>query len=231
MINEKNNKVVNCKNKNILVKICANKTIEDAKICIKAKVDFLGLLVGQNYNSTDFISKTQAKEIVDFVNKRILCVLVTHLTRANDIIKLSKFIGNDIIQLHSDISEQEVEKIKENLPNIKFIRLIHISRDGKIETDYKKFKFVDYFLLDSFNKQTHQVGGTGLVHDWNTDKELIKKLDKPTFIAGGLNPDNVANVIKIAKPAGVDVNSGCKLNGVKNENLVISFVQNAKGDC
>lgn len=228
MNNKENSNNFSCLSKNILVKICANKTIEDAKMCITAKADFLGVLVGQNYNSTDFISKEQAKEIVDFVNKRISCVLVTHLTKASEIIKLSKFIGNDFIQLHSNIDESEVKKIKRVLPDIKLIRLIHISKNGEIETNYKNFRFVDYYLLDSFNKQTHQVGGTGIVHNWNTDKELIKKLNKPTFIAGGLNPDNVASVIKIANPAGVDVNSGCKLDGVKNEKLVTSFVQNAK---
>ncbi len=57
---------------------------------------------------------------------------------------------------------------------------------------------------------------------------MIKKLDKPTFIAGGLTPENVANAIKTANSSGVDVNSGCKLNGTKNARLVEEFVYNAK---
>lgn len=82
--------------------------------------------------------------------------------------------------------------------------------DGTICTDYKKMKYVDYYLLDSFNLKTNQVGGTGLTHDWNKSGELIKQLDKPTFLAGGLNPDNVKIAIETARPYGVDVNSGCK---------------------
>ena len=81
-------------------------------------------------------------------------------------------------------------------------------------------KYVDYYLLDSFNLKTDQVGGTSLIHNWNIDRELIKQLNKPTFIAGGLTPQNVVSAIKTAKPSGVDVNSGCKLNGIKNEGLV-----------
>lgn len=211
-----------------LVKICANKSIEHAKMCLDAKADLLGILVGQNHNSTDFVDKEKAREIVNYVNHRAGCVLVTHLTDADEIIALTKFVGNDFIQLHSDISETEVKKIVNALPNIKLIRLIHVSQNGQIETDYEKFKFVDYYLLDSFNKSTDQVGGTGIVHDWNVDKKLIQKLNRPTFIAGGLNPNNVAKVIKIANPAGVDVNSGCKKNGVKNAELVKDFVTNAK---
>ena len=85
-------------------------------------------------------------------------------------------------------------------------------------------------LLDSFNLKTNQVGGTGLTHDWNKSYELIKQLDKPTFLAGGLNPNNVKEAIKTANPYGVDVNSGCKNEtGRKDNEKVKQFVKNAKG--
>ena len=71
-------------------------------------------------------------------------------------------------------------------------------------------------MLDSFNLKTNQVGGTGLTHDWNKSGELIKQLDKPTFLAGGLNPGNVKIAIETARPYGVDVNSGCKNEHGKN---------------
>lgn len=212
----------------MLVKICANKNINDAKMCIDAGADFLGILVGQKHVSTDFIDKYTAKEMVNFSKRKIKTVLVTHLINSDEIIELSQFIGNDVIQLHSNIDESEVEKIVKALPSIKLIRLIHISQKGQICTNYKTMKYADYYLLDSFNLETNQVGGTGLIHDWNIDRELIEKLNKPTFIAGGLTPKNVASAIKAAKPGGVDVNSGCKLNGIKNERLVKEFVFNAK---
>lgn len=212
----------------MLVKICANKNINDAKMCIDAGADFLGILVGQKHDSTDFIDKYTAKEMVNFSKRKIKTVLVTHLINSDEIIELSQFIGNDVIQLHSNIDESEVEKIVKALPNIKLIRLIHISQKGQICTNYKTMKYADYYLLDSFNLETNQVGGTGLIHDWNIDRELIEKLNKPTFIAGGLTPKNVASAIKAAKPGGVDVNSGCKLNGIKNERLVKEFVFNSK---
>ena len=71
-------------------------------------------------------------------------------------------------------------------------------------------KYADYYLLDSFNLKTNQVGGTGLTHDWYKSNELIKLLNKPTFLAGGLNQENVGEVIKISHSYGVDVNIGCK---------------------
>lgn len=196
---------------------------------LEAGADIIGILVGQEHTSNDFVDKYTAKEITDFVNNRCDVSLVTHLMNAKEIIELTKFIGNNTIQLHSDIEESEVEKIVKALPKIQLVRLIHISSDGEICTDYKKMKYADCYLLDSFNVKTNQVGGIGLTHDWNKSRELIKLLDKPTFLAGGLNPENVKNAIKLAQPYGVDVNSGCKnSDGVKDKDKVKKFVFNAK---
>ena len=212
------------------VKICANKNIYDAESSLIAGADIIGLLVGQEHTSNDFIDKEKAKEIVDYVNGRCDVSLVTHLKNADEIISLTKYIGNNIIQLHSNIEEKEVEKIKKELPNVKLVRLIHISKDGEIFSNIERMKYVDYYLLDSFNLETNQVGGTGLTHDWNKSSEIVKKLDKPVFLAGGLNPNNVQKAISIVNPYGVDVNSGCKTNGIKDRNKVIEFVRNAKFD-
>ena len=211
------------------VKICANTSIEEAQMCLDAGADIIGILVGQKHTSSDFVDKYKAKEICDYVNKRCDVSLVTHLTNADEIIDLTKFIGNNIIQLHSDISEKEVEKIKDACPNVELVRLIHVASDGTICTDYKNMKYADYYLLDSFNLKTNQVGGTGITHDWNKSRELIQELDKPTFLAGGLNPENVRLAIETAKPYGVDVNSGCKNeSGKKDKEKVKLFVKNAK---
>lgn len=213
----------------VKVKICANKSIEDAKMSIEAGADIIGILVGKQHESNDFVDKYKAKEITDYIGGRCDVSLVTHLTNADEIIELTKFINNNVIQLHSDIAENEVEKIVSALPNVKLVRLIHISQEGEIVTDYKRMKYADYYLLDSFNLKTNQVGGTGLTHDWNKSYELIKQLDKPTFLAGGLNPDNVQEAIKISQPYGVDVNSGCKNElGKKAAEKVKLFIENAK---
>ena len=210
------------------VKICANKNIYDAESCLLAGADIIGILVGQEHSSNDFITKEEAKEITKYINGRCDVSLVTHLEEADKIIKLTKYIGNNIIQLHSNIEETEVEKIKKELSNIKLVRLIHVSKDGKIKTNIKNMKYVDYYILDSFNLETNQVGGTGLKFNWEKGKEIIEKLNKPTFLAGGLNPENVKEAINIVNPYGVDVNSGCKTNGTKDRTKVIEFVRNAK---
>ncbi len=94
------------------VKICANRSIYDAESCLIAGADIIGLLVGQKHNSNDFINKETAKKIVEYIDGKCDVSLVTHLKDAKEIINLTRYIGNNIIQLHSDISEEEVKKIK-----------------------------------------------------------------------------------------------------------------------
>lgn len=190
------------------IKVCANKSVRDAKACIDAGVDIIGILVGND--NEDCVSKEIAKEICDYVNGRCDVSLVTRSINANEIIDLTNYIGNNIIQLHSNIIESEVEKIVNALPDIKLVRVIHISKDGNIYSNIPSIIYADWYLLDSYDTLNNTDGGTGTIHDWNLSKEIIDNLDRPAFLAGGLNPYNVLNAINITRPYGVDVNSGCK---------------------
>ncbi len=216
------------KERRMIIQIAGITNVEDAVFCVNAGIDIIGLLVGQKHNSNEFISKELAREIKLSLPKVAKTTLITHLDRASEIIEIAKYIGVDYIQLHSYIAETEVEKIHNALPLVKLIRLVHIN-DGKVLNDITGFKYVDFYFTDSINLKTNQFGGTGLVHDYNVDKMLVEKLDKPVFVAGGLTPENVADVIKLCHPYGVDVNSGCRgENGKRDRHKVLEFVKNAK---
>ena len=201
---------------------------QDALMCVDCGVDIIGLLVGQAHTSDDFITKEMAREIKVALPKNVKTTLITHLENAKEIIDIASFIDVDYIQLHSHLLESEVEIIQKALPNKKLLRLIHIDSDGTILNDISKIRFFDFYFTDSINTKTNQVGGTGLTHNLDTDKKLVESLSKPVFIAGGLNPTNVAEAVKICKPYGVDVNSGCRAtDGSRDKQKVIDFVKNA----
>lgn len=210
------------------VQMAGIRNVQDALNSVEVGVDIIGLLVGQNHTSDDFISKEQAREIKLALPKNIKTTLITHLEKADDIIEIASFIDVDYIQLHSHLPETEVETIKQALPNTKLLRLIHIAEDGTILNDLSKIKYVDFYFTDSINLKTNQVGGTGLLHSWETDKKLVETLDKPVFVAGGLTPENVGEIVKFCKPYGVDVNSGCRATGGGRDKLKMKqFVENA----
>lgn len=210
------------------IQMAGIRNVEDAKMCVKAGVNIIGLLVGQMHNSDDFITKERALEIKKSIPKKIKTTLITHLENAEEIIEIAKYVGVNYIQLHSYIDESEVDIIRDALPKVKLVRLIHISEGGTVLTDYSKYRNVDYYFTDSINLKTNQVGGTGLTHNFETDANLVKQLEKPTFVAGGLTPNNVEEVVRLCKPYGVDVNSGCRaIDGGRDKKKVEEFVKKA----
>ena len=69
-------------------------------------------------------------------------------------------------------------------------------------------------LLDS------GTGGTGTTFDW----QLVSQINRPYFLAGGLNCDNIVDALTMCKPYAVDVSSGIETNGYKDENKMQNFV-------
>lgn len=213
------------------IQMAGIRNVKDALMCVECGVNIIGLLVGQAHVSDDFIPKELAREIKLALPKDVKTTLITHLENGKDIVEIAKFIDVDYIQLHSHLLESEVEIIRKALPNKQLLRLIHIDSDGKLLTDIEKIKFVDFYFTDSINLRTNQVGGTGLTHNLETDKKLIQTLNRPVFIAGGLNPDNVKYAVEFCRPYGVDVNSGCRAeDGSRDREKVLAFVKNACGE-
>jgi phosphoribosylanthranilate isomerase len=70
-------------------------------------------------------------------------------------------------------------------------------------------------LLDSGNQslKIKELGGTGRTHDWTLSRRIREAIDIPLFLAGGLNPQNVAAAIREVQPFGVDVCSGLRPDG------------------
>jgi phosphoribosylanthranilate isomerase len=83
------------------------------------------------------------------------------------------------------------------------------------------------FVLDTYHPT--QLGGTGLTQDWARLREVCARAPRPILLAGGLTPENVADAIRTARPAGVDVSSGVEAApGRKDPAKVRAFIRNAK---
>lgn len=183
------------------------------------------LLVGQKHVSEDFITKEEARDIVQKMPVFVSSVLVTHLEEAEQILPLAQFIGVNTIQLHSAIIPEEIQKIRRTLPFIKLLRCVHVIDESSLTEALYYENYVDGILLDTYNKDTHQVGGTGLTHDWSISREIIRQCHKPVILAGGLNSYNVEKVKQDLKPYAVDVNSGVKNDkGYKDYDKLKTFL-------
>jgi len=83
------------------------------------------------------------------------------------------------------------------------------------------------FVLDAYHPTL--LGGTGLTQDWSRLRAVCARVPRPILLAGGLNPENVADAVRTAHPAGVDVSSGVEAApGRKDPAKVRAFIRNAK---
>ena len=129
--------------------------------------------------------------------------------------------------MHGDIGE--MNKLKSELPNIKLYKVVNVFDESAIEEAKGYEGVADALVLDSAIKETGQRGGTGKTHDWNISREIVESTSLPIILAGGLNPENVAEAISKVRPYAVDVNSGVSNpDGTKNLEKVKLFVERAK---
>jgi phosphoribosylanthranilate isomerase len=144
------------------------------------------------------------------------------------------------IRLHSDCSTQEIRELRGLFDigscnrNIKLIRSLHANGQEThelFESMHRLQNDVDALIIDTIDKQGDKVGGTGKVHDWRISQKLVSESKCPIILAGGLNPDNVANAITIVRPYAVDANSQLQAsNGFKDESKMTKFILNAKSE-
>ena len=212
---------------NMKTKICGINKVEYAIQANNAGSNYIGLLIGITHVAEDKISVEEAEQIIINSNVDISkFVMVTHLLDANEIISILKRLNIQNVQLHDEISLDEIKKIREALPELYIIKAVHVLDESAID-DFVKFEaFVDAIILDS--RTETRLGGTGNTHDWNISAEICRRCKKPVFLAGGLNPDNVIEAIKMVRPYAVDVNSGVEDEfGNKDESKIVQFIKNA----
>jgi phosphoribosylanthranilate isomerase len=116
--------------------------------------------------------------------------------------------------------------IKDELPHIRIVQVIHVTGEESILQALDVQLHVDAILLDSGNPKAaiKTLGGTGNTHNWNISRELIKAVNVPVFLAGGLHAGNVQEAIQIARPFGVDICSGVRTDGKLDAQKLKAFI-------
>jgi phosphoribosylanthranilate isomerase len=211
------------------IKICGIQTMLEASICVEAGATAIGCLVGLTHKAEDKVTAEQASRIFALVPRKVLTVMVTHLTLADDILAFAKQINPRAIQVHGDTSPEEVGKLSKVVgAGVRLIKNVHVmSSESVSEAVRWDAEPVSAVLLDS--RTADRLGGTGQTHDWRVSAKIVDAVRHPVILAGGLNPGNVAQAIEIVRSSGVDVNSGVEnADGSKSISAVREFIQNAQ---
>jgi phosphoribosylanthranilate isomerase len=212
------------------VKVCCIASEAEAAMAVEMGASAIGL-VSRMPSGPGPISEQRIREITATVPPGVATFLLTCETTADPIIAQQKFCRANTLQLVDEVDVGVHQRLRDALPGISIVQVVHVRDNNAIRQAVAVAPVVDAILLDSGNPSlsTKQLGGTGRAHDWAVSRRIRDSVDVPVFLAGGLNPENVAKAINQVAPFGVDVCSGLRTNGKLDEKKLGDFMRAVRG--
>lgn len=189
------------------VKICGVTTPEDA--AHSAGADYIGVIFSDL--SKRKVSVPVAKKIVQKATEMgAESVGVFVEETVEEIICICQETGIKIIELHGTQSKEAVYDLMDRYSIF-------------YATSINQMATIPSSVIPLFDHSR----GTGKTLDW---KAFSPPKNRPWFLAGGLNPDNVQEASRLLKPTGVSVSSGVEVfQSVKKDPLLVKkFIKMAK---
>ncbi len=207
------------------VKICGLSTPETLAVALDAGADMIGL----NFHpkSPRFVTIEQAAALAAMARGRAEIVALIVDWDEAQVVSLVEAVKPDWLQLHGRETPGEVRAIKAatGLPVMKALGIAGIEDLAAVEAHRG---VADRILLDAKPpKDAAYPGGHGRPFDWT----LLAELDPGLrfMLSGGLDPANLAEAIRITRPAGIDVSSGVEIApGVKDAGRIRDFIAAAR---
>jgi len=213
-----------------LIHVAGITDTEEAELLIDCGVEFLGFPLVLDRHAED-LPPAEAAKIVAKYRGQATFFVITYLSQAAKIAELCRKLHVDMVQLHGDISLDELKRLRAEQPGWRIVKSLVVTEDSDtlIEEAQRLAHWVDAFITDTFDPVTGARGATGKTHDWAVSRRLVEVSPKPVILAGGLNPDNVREAIRTVRPAGVDVHTGIEgKDGRKRRDLTSRFVTQAR---
>lgn len=197
------------------IKICGLTRTEEADFLNKGRVDYAGFVFFEK--SKRNVSFLQVKEIMNRLSPDIERVAVT-VSTSEELLEEIENAGFDILQVHGELKPEILEK--STLPIWRACNLKEPEDIKKLE----QHKKITGYVIDAGNY------GSGKTFDWNSSKAVLEEAKQTVFkgkkfiLAGGLNPENVAEGINTFSPDIVDVSSGVEGKCGKDKILIEEFI-------
>jgi len=201
----------------VKVKICGITNLPDGLAAAEAGADALGFLFYDQ--SPRCISVEAAAALVPQLPPFVLKVGVFVNAPDDLVVRAIRQCGLNLLQFHGDESPEYC--LQFGLMSVKAFRVQDAASLQALPTYH-----TDAWLLDTYSPD--KPGGTGDTFNWELALEA-QRWGRPIFLAGGLTPENVAEVVRRVRPYGVDVSTGVEAApGRKDHAKVKAFIQAAK---
>jgi len=217
----------------VKIKICGLFREQDIDYANEARPDYTGFVFAESKRK---ITPAKAAILRRRLSDKIIPVGVFVNTPIKDITALYQDGIISIAQLHGTEDEAYIAQLKEASGNtpIPVIKVIKYSSNPSTEyTEEKSQRItrintnnnylcnsrnsltpsIDYYLLDSGS-------GSGKTFDWKLLNSL--NIEKPWFLAGGINMDNIKQAMTF-NPFAIDVSGGAETEGVKDREKMLQL--------
>lgn len=200
------------------MKICGITNVEDALVAVRFGTDALGFVF--HHKSPRAVEPETAKSIISSIPPFVTTVGVFVDETLERIEEIADLTGINVIQFHGSESPEFCRQV-----SCKFIKAIRI-RDITDLSVLEQFKEASAFLLDTYSPEA--LGGTGKTFNWEIAVEAKKYGN--IILAGGLNPGNIEEAVRIVRPYAVDVSSGVEgpEKGRKDHEKLRLFIERAR---
>ena len=207
------------------IKICCIGSTEEARLAVQLGASAVGL-VSEMPSGPGVISEKLIAEIAATVPPPVGTFLLTCKQDPGDIGRQQRRCGVNTIQICDRLPRGAHAELREALPGIALVQVVHVTGEESLREALEVAAHVDALLLDSGNQSltVKELGGTGRTHDWEISAQIVQRAAIPVFLAGGLNPTNVATSIRVVRPFGVDVCSGVRTDGRLDEDKARRFM-------
>ena len=210
-----------------LVKICGITSEKDLKAAQDLGADFVGFVLEEK--SKRYINLKRLELLSMMIRKPLksVALLVDPSDSFLEILLMSSKV--DYIQLHGDESPDRVKQIAKKT-KVPLIKAIGVEKESDLLSIRSYEDSVEYMLLDSKSKENgHLKGGRGISFNWNIIRGF--NFNKPWFLAGGLNANNVIDAMTTTGAKMLDVSTGVETKpGKKSFDKMRKFIGRANGE-
>jgi phosphoribosylanthranilate isomerase len=196
------------------LKVCCISSIYEARLAVSYGASAIGL-VSSMPSGPGVIAEELINEIAAVTPPGVATFLLTSERRVEAIVEQQRRCRVSTLQLCDELQPDELARLRAALPGVSIVQVIHVTGPESLAMAMAAATAAHALLLDSGNpcKPVKELGGTGRTHDWEISKQICETVKLPVFLAGGLDPDNIAEAVSMVRPYGVDVCSGLRCNG------------------
>jgi phosphoribosylanthranilate isomerase len=190
----------------VKIQIYTMQTPEEARAVAALGVDHLGVTPAQHGlpGEVDFAT---ARAILEAVGGQALCVALSVDTDPDAILAMVRAVEPDILHLcglTGSLPPQAVRELRTELAGPPVMQAISVTGPEAIDAALAYQAVADYLILDTQAPDIPGIGASGQTHDWEISREIVRRVQVPVILAGGLSPENVADAIRAVRPWGVD---------------------------